>query len=83
MFLNEEISLIRSKNREALLEKALSILDEKERKVIFLRFWNPCSILDISKILKMSWQETDQFLESTLQKLRQEILKLENEESNQ
>lgn len=80
MSLHEEILLTNSSNREALLQKALSGLEENERKVIFLRFWNPLSIFEISKILKISWQETDQLIEATLQKLKLTILKLEKGE---
>lgn len=77
MSLNAELSLDRSVGREALLAKALELLDERERKAIFLRFWKPCSILEISKTLKMSWEDTDKFIEVTLQKLKNEILKSE------
>ena len=78
MCLSEELALDQSKIRGGNLAKALSILDERERKAIFLRFWKPCSILEISKAIQMNWEDTDRFIETTLQKLRQEILKLEN-----
>lgn len=80
MSLHEELSLSGLRNREALLQKALLILNDRERKVIFLRFWSPNSIQEISEILTMTWDETDRFIEFTLQKLKRKILALENGE---
>lgn len=77
MSLHEELFLCLGPNREALLNRALSNLDEKERNVIFLRFWMPHSILEISEVLKMTWSGTDQLIEATLKKLKQTILELE------
>lgn len=80
MFLHEELPLALSATRETSLSKALTTLDEKERKAIFLRFWNPSSIQEISKILKMSWSDTDRLIETTLRKLKQKIMELEKGE---
>jgi DNA-directed RNA polymerase specialized sigma24 family protein len=55
---------------ESQLLKSLKGLSEKERSAIFLRFWVPCSIEEVSRNMHISWSQADLLLESSLEKLR-------------
>ncbi len=59
-------------DKSPLLE-ALQILTDRERTAIFLRFWGPCSIIEVSKTLHLSWSQADRLLASSLEKLRDEF----------
>ncbi len=67
---NELLSLHQSTSP---LYAALQTLSEKERIALFLRYWGPCSILEISRNLHLSWSQADKLLEECLNKLRIEF----------
>ena len=74
--LTEELCLSSDKTRnkrskyETHLLKALKSLNELERSALFLRFWVPCSIEEVSRHMHISWPQADQLIERTLEKLR-------------
>lgn len=55
---------------ERILNEGLFALDDIERKAIFLRFWAPSSIEQVSKELKISWDAADQIINRSIEKLR-------------
>lgn len=77
--LSEELytSSNKTKNKcfkyESQLNSALRSLDVKERSVLFLRFWVPCSIEEVSQHMHISWAQADRLLEKTLEKLKAEF----------
>ncbi len=60
---------------EERLNYALKDLDAQERIIIYCRFWENMSILEISSFLGISWEKTDQILTSTLEQLRENLNK--------
>lgn len=58
-----------------LVRNAFSVLTEKERTAITLRFWEVLSINEIAKFLGLSWDGADRCLESAMKKLRSTCLK--------
>ena len=67
--LNNE-SVGRANSYELVLMAGLRKLDDTERKAIFLRFWLPSSIQDVSVELKISWEFADQIINRSIEKLR-------------
>ena len=57
----------------------LPSLSRDQRKIIYLRFWESCTIEEISKVVRLSWDEVDEIIESTLDQLKTQLLK--NDES--
>lgn len=55
---------------ERVLMMGLYELEDVERKAIFLRFWSPSSIEQISSELKVSWNIADQIINRSIGKLR-------------
>ncbi len=62
--------LLNRSKLESQLLKSLDALSDNERSAIFLRFWVPCSIEEVSRQMHVSWSQADLLLESTLKKLR-------------
>lgn len=60
------------------LKEAMNYLNEKQRNVIRMRFWENMSILEISNCIGLSWQSTDQFIDSAINHLRIRILQSES-----
>jgi DNA-directed RNA polymerase specialized sigma24 family protein len=52
------------------LKAALTQLNAKEQRAIFLRFWDSNSIDEIANDINLSWGETDALITETLKKLR-------------
>lgn len=63
----------RYQQNESPLFTAIQTLNEKERIAIFLRYWGPCSILEISRSLHLSWDKADELVNESLKKLRIEF----------
>ena len=59
------------------LKTLLPSLDEDQRLVIYLRFWEECSISEIAGFLKLSWDRVDQLIKSSLSYLNSELTKPE------
>lgn len=76
-----ELRSIISSNNFEKLHQILSRLNWRHRCAIHLRFWEDHSILQIAKILSLSWQEADNLIEEALRELRKEIKRL-NSKSN-
>lgn len=57
------------------LSKSLEELSDKEQLAIFLRFWGPCSIEEVSREMHISWSQADRLVESALEKLRTDFEK--------
>lgn len=58
-----------------VIEKALKVLDETERRVIFLRFWEPNTIAQVADMIGIAWEEADQLIDCAVQKIQKEIKK--------
>lgn len=58
-----------------VIERALSQLNEDERQVIFLRFWEPLTIGQIADRLGIEWEEADYLIDRTVRKIQKEIKK--------
>ena len=58
---------------EERLNQELESLDDEERLAIYYRYWANMSISEISKLLHLSWNETDKLLTQTLKQLRQQL----------
>ena len=58
---------------EIILDDALKVLTEKQRLVIYLRFWQPYRIEQVSKHLKISWEAADRLIDQAVETLRQEF----------
>lgn len=77
--LTEELCISSFKTRlncsmyETQLLEALKDLSERERSALFLRFWVPCSIEEVSRHMHISWSQADQLIERTLEKLREDF----------
>ncbi len=56
---------------EERLNYALEDLEERERIIIYCRFWENMSILEIARFLGISWHKTYSILNSTLNELRE------------
>lgn len=59
-----------------LLKEALKQLDAKQRAVVRMRFWDCLSIQEISSRIGMSWESTDELIDSTVNHLRFRIIQL-------
>lgn len=58
---------------EMILADSLKKLDAKQRTAIFLRFWQPYSIEQVAKHLKISWDAADCLIDQAVEKLRVEF----------
>ena len=56
------------------LYKALHILTGRQRLIIYFRFWNEMTILEISKMLHLSWEQTDAALNLALKQMKKHLL---------
>lgn len=66
---------------EQILMSGLSNLNDVERKVIFLRYWSPCSIQEISGELKISWESADEIINRSIEKLRKHFYLMDDKSS--
>ncbi len=64
---------IRVDHYQAILADALMELTAPERRVIFLRYWVPCSIAQVSAELRVSWETADRTIDAAVCKLRASI----------
>ncbi len=60
---------------QQVIEKALKALDETERRIIFLRFWEPHTIAQVADRIGVAWEEADQLIDCAVQKIQKEIKK--------
>ena len=60
-----------------LKSQLLPSLNEEQRVALHLRFWESLSILEITRVMKKSWDQTDVLIESTLDFLNTELTKRE------
>lgn len=58
-----------------VIEKSLGALNEIERKVIFLRFWEPNTIAQVADRLGIAWHEADILIDGAVKKIQKEIKK--------
>lgn len=58
-----------------VIEKALGTLNEQERRVIFLRFWEPYTIAQVADRIGVAWEEADGLIDSAVRKIQREIRK--------
>ncbi len=71
---------IRRKRRLRRLKSSLlPSLSRDQRRIIYLRFWESCTIEEISEEMKLSWDEVDQIIESTLIQLRNQLEQFETD----
>ncbi len=71
---------IRRKRRLRRLKSSLlPSLSRDQRRIIYLRFWESCTIEKISEEMKLSWDEVDQIIESTLIQLRNQLEQFETD----
>ncbi len=78
--LTEELFSSKKRKKKCLelefqLLEALRTLNDQERSAIYLRYWVPYSIDEVSKHMHISWTQADQLIESSLQKLRDDFKK--------
>lgn len=59
-----------SKSLISKLKEELAYLDEQPRLAIYYRFWHEMTILEISKLLGISWKSTDRLISESLSELR-------------
>ena len=59
---------------ERVLMMGLYELEDVERKAIFLRFWSPSSIEQVSSELKVSWAVADQIINRSIRKLKMHFI---------
>jgi DNA-directed RNA polymerase specialized sigma24 family protein len=52
------------------LRQHMTGLSPVELKAVFLRFWGPCSIEEIARELKTSWDVADRIIDRALSRLR-------------
>jgi RNA polymerase sigma factor (sigma-70 family) len=63
----------RETDKQRLLEvlhECLGKLEDKEKLVIHLRFWEALEIPQIAQLLDMSWDHVDQLLDQSVGRLR-------------
>lgn len=65
-------------NNYEILHSSLRTLKPQQQIVLQLRFWEEHSIAEIASILKTSWDEIDQLIESTLCELNQKLTELKS-----
>jgi DNA-directed RNA polymerase specialized sigma24 family protein len=65
-----EITNLNSKDRKDLLRLLMGQLPYVDRVALALRFWENCSIEEISNFLGMDWEETDRRLNRSFKVLR-------------
>ena len=65
-----ELSCLNSDDRKNLLRLLMGKLPYVDRVALALRFWENCSIEEISNFLGMDWEETDKRLNRSLKVLR-------------
>ncbi len=58
-----------------IIEKAVCALDEAERRVIFLRFWEPNTIAQVADLIGVPWEQADTLIDSAVMKIQKEIKK--------
>lgn len=58
-----------------VIEKALGTLDDLERRVIFLRFWEPYTIAQVADRIGVAWEEADHLIDGAVRKIQREIKK--------
>ena len=73
LFLSSYKTRIKCSKHESQLLNALQTLTEHERSAIFLRYWVPCSIEEVSRHMRISWSQADALLEKSLEKLREDF----------
>lgn len=54
--------------------EALAYLSDKQKVVIEMRFWQDMSIQEIANRIGLSWQSTDDLIESAINHLRVRLL---------
>jgi DNA-directed RNA polymerase specialized sigma24 family protein len=64
-----------------VIEKALKALNEIERRVIFLRFWEPNTIAQVADRLGIAWHEADILIDGAVKKIQKEIKKYKTEKA--
>lgn len=58
-----------------VIEKALCALNDLERRVVFLRFWEPYTIAQVADQIEVSWEEADHLIDGAVRKIQREIKK--------
>lgn len=56
------------------LREAMCYLSQKQRDVLYMRFWDNMSIQEISRHIGQSWKSTDTLIDSAVNHLRIRIL---------
>lgn len=56
------------------LRGALTMLTAKQQLVIYLRFWENRSVMEISNRIGLSWHSTDIYIEGAISHLRHRML---------
>jgi len=56
------------------LQKALLELSLVEQRMLFLRFWEPMTIEEIAKEMRMTWGEVDKGIDAALAALRERLI---------
>ncbi len=67
---SSELNRLNSDDRRDLLRLLIGKLPYIDRVALALRFWENCSIEEISNFLGMDWEETDKRLNRSLKVLR-------------
>lgn len=63
-----------NKNDISIIREALRDLPIIEWHILYLRFWENFSILEIAESLEMKWEEVDQTIEKLLAELKEHCL---------
>lgn len=58
-----------------VIEKSLCVLNEQERRAIFLRFWETYTIAQVADQIGIAWEEADLLIDSAVRKIQKEIRK--------
>ena len=70
VFINAQWSTLNSRSR---LFEALTSLSPSGQRAISLRFWEYYTIEEISKTLRISWDQTDKLIEKSLLELKSRL----------
>lgn len=64
-----------------VIEKALCVLNETERRAIFLRFWEPYTIAQVADQIGIAWEEADHLIDSAVRKIQKEVSKYKKQKA--
>jgi DNA-directed RNA polymerase specialized sigma subunit len=80
--LQPEENIFKTDVMKSYLYEATEILNAEERQILYLRYWSNLNLQEIAQFMNKRAFSTDQILNSSILKLRDEIEKLIKQEQN-